>query len=84
MPTFTPPVDHYGNDGPQEPLWVWFIHFDRGLSVLKTGSVYATVPFPTTDEIDAASEVYLGGHIHTITSAQAAALTTAGYGAYIT
>lgn len=31
-----------------------------------------------------AQVVYLGGHVHTITSAEAADLTAAGYGAYIT
>ena len=84
MPTFTPPVDNYGNDGPQEPLWVWFVHFDRGVSVLETGGVYATVPFPTTDQINAADTVYLGGHIYDISSDEAAALTAAGYGDNIT
>ena len=31
-----------------------------------------------------AQVVYLGGHVHTIASAEAADLTAAGYGAYIT
>ncbi len=51
----------------------------RGLSVLKLNGVYETVDGPTTDQMAAASEVYLGGHVYYVTETVAAALTEAGY-----
>ncbi len=51
----------------------------REASVLKIDGVYVTVSGPTTDQLAAATEVYLGGHVHELTPAQAAALTEAGY-----
>ena len=55
----------------------------EGQSVLKISGTYSTIPYPTQTQIDSASEVYLGGHVYTIDSATATALTNAGYGAYI-
>lgn len=51
----------------------------REASVLKIGGVYITVAGPTTDQLSAATEVYLGGHVNELTGAQVAALTEAGY-----
>ena len=43
-----------------------------------------TTTVTTPDEgLATAQVVYLGGHVHTITQAEADALTAAGYGAYI-
>lgn len=94
MPTFSPPT---ANDVPrvtedyrrENPLgWRLFRHYSllpRGRTVLKSAAgVYTTVDNPSQDDIDAAAVAYLGGHIYQITSAEATALTAAGYGAYIT
>ena len=84
MATFTPPTTEYGNDFPGAPLWVWYTHITRGLTVLKTAGVYTTVDFPRQEDCDGADICYLGGHIYTVDDTEAAALTAAGYGAYIT
>lgn len=51
----------------------------RGMSVLKIGGAYQTVVAPTQDQVDAASEVYLGGHVYAVSVSVAAALEAAGY-----
>lgn len=51
----------------------------RGQSVLKIGGTYRTVPYPTQDELSSASEVYLGGHVYTVSDAIGDALEAAGY-----
>lgn len=51
----------------------------REKSILKIGGVYIAVSPPTTDQLAVATEVYLGGHVHELTPAQAAALTEAGF-----
>lgn len=50
-----------------------------GLSVLKTGTSYATVENPTDEQVTAADAAYLGGRTYTINDTEAAALTAAGY-----
>lgn len=50
--------------------------------VLRTAGVYATVEYPTVDEVNAASEAY--DRPTTVSQAVADALTAAGYGAQIT
>lgn len=62
---------HYGPKGP------------RGRTVLKESGVYTTVDLPEADRIAAADAVYLGGHIYDVDATEAAALTAAGYGAYL-
>lgn len=90
MPTFTPPIVH---DVPRvlpETRGVPFLlmrHYSelpRGRTVVKVGGVYSTVDNPEQSLLDVATEVYLGGHIYTITDAVATALTAAGYGSGIT
>lgn len=57
----------------------------RGRTVLKaTNGTYSTVDVPTVDQMAAAAAVYQGGHVYTVSTAEAAALTAAGYGAGIT
>lgn len=51
----------------------------RGRSVLKLNGVYQTIDTPTVDQTHAATEVYMGGHIYTITNITADALVAAGY-----
>jgi hypothetical protein len=47
--------------------------------VLRTAGVYETVDCPTTTQIAAATEVYLGGHVYDVTEAVKDALVAAGY-----
>lgn len=84
MATFIPPTadlvppilpePHPGN--------ALFRHYKRraqGQSVLKINGTYQTIVTPSQEQIDSATEVYLGGHVYEITAAVATALTAAGY-----
>lgn len=82
MPTFKPPTVAEGPAG-MGPLF-GRMKLDRGETVLKESGVYSTVRYPTVDRVNAAEEVYLGGHTYLIDQATADALTAAGYGANIT
>ena len=95
MPTFNPPTDAYLNltdfdvDAPPTQnlrlsfrLLRHFQSLPRGRNIYKltTGQYVESEPsFADTIEIS-----YLGGHTHIITDNEAASLTAAGYGAYIT
>lgn len=84
MAVFTPPTadlvppvvpaPHPGN--------ALFRHYKRraqGQSVLKIGGTYRTIVNPSQEQIDAATEVYLGGHVYEVSSSVATALAAAGY-----
>ena len=88
MATFTPPTDE---------LVVWadpyktsiehrlfrFLHpGDRGRNVFKLTNNSYTENQP--GDMSTVAITYHGGHVHTISAAEAAALTAAGYGANIT
>ena len=77
MPKFFPPTV---NEGPAGFGLFYRYQLIRGVSVLKTGGVYTTIRVPSTDQIDAASEYYAGGHEHDVTSGQKTALIAAGIG----
>lgn len=87
MPIFNPPtVDDVPRVLPSTrgPAYWLFRHYaqTRGRTVLKSAAgVYTTVDTPTVDECAAAAAVYLGGHQYVVSDAEAAALTSAGYGA---
>lgn len=51
----------------------------REASVLRIAGTYQTVYGPSTDQIESATEVWLGGHINEVSAEQAAALALAGY-----
>lgn len=51
----------------------------RGRSVLKIAGTYQTIDVPSQDQIDSATEVYLGGHLYEVTQTVADALAAAGY-----
>lgn len=53
-------------------------------TVLRVDGVWRNVYDPPEALVDAADRVYRGGRFHVISSAEAAELTAAGYGAYIT
>ncbi|WP_146192448.1 hypothetical protein [Cellulomonas sp. WB94] len=62
--------------------------FDRlarphGVTVLKTNGTYRQVEGPTDEELAAADIAYLGGRTYTVTRAEGAELTAAGYGAWV-
>lgn len=82
MPTFTPPTVSEGPAG-GGPLFSRY-KLDRGISVLVNAGVVRQVRYPSQDECLAADRVYLGGYSHPVTDDEAAVLTTAGLGSYIT
>lgn len=51
----------------------------QGITVLKNGSTYSEIRYPTTDELESADVVYLGGYIYTVSNEEAASLQAAGY-----
>lgn len=93
MPTFIGPIAYTNppvlpdTSGAQYRLFRYYGGQPVGRSVIKISGVYTTVDNPTQDQIDAAGAEgvghFLGGHVYTISAAVAAALTTAGYGAYV-
>jgi hypothetical protein len=93
VPTFSPPVatdlrqmTPKPEDGVGYEQWMasryLFRHYrglPRGRSVLKIGGVYRTVDSPSAQELEAASEAYIGGHIYQVSDTIYAALLAAGY-----
>lgn len=82
---FTPPIA-----AKQDPasrghrLWRYY-RADVGITVLKQqDGTYVQRQYVDQREADGSAAVYLGGHIYPVTSAEATALTNAGYGSYIT
>lgn len=55
-----------------------------GQSVVKYGSTYELVVSPSIDIWNVADEVYLGGRVYEISDEEAALLTAAGFGQYLT
>jgi hypothetical protein len=55
-----------------------------GITVLRVDGQWHNVYDPSEELVSAADRVYRGGRVHPVTTAQAAELTAAGYGAYIT
>lgn len=51
----------------------------QGITVIKTGSTYLEVRYPTTDELESADIVYEGGYVHIVSDEEAASLAAAGY-----
>lgn len=82
MPTLTPPTEDQEIES-SHPLWGRY-KLNRGLSLLVSGSTVTLVQYPNQEDLDQYDYVYLGGYTHTISTAEAATLTAAGYGAYIT
>lgn len=82
MPTLRPPTREQAF-APRDRFWSRFT-YPVGIALLVTGSAVVEKHHPTREEIDAADYAYLGGYEHVISSAEAAVLTAAGYGDYIT
>lgn len=77
MPIFFPPTV---DEGPAGFGLFYRYKLKRGVSVLKTGATYSKIRVPSTDQIDAASEYYAGGHEYEVTEAQKSALIAANIG----
>lgn len=77
MYIFTPPTV---DEGPAGAHWLFYRYkLTRGISVLKIDGEYYEIRTPSQDEIAIASEVYLGGHVYTVTAEEKEALELAGY-----
>lgn len=79
---FVTPTEEEGPIGAHR-LW-WFYRLDRGISIVKTSEGYYETRSVSQEEMDTAEVVYLGGHEYEVSDAEAAELTTAGYGSYLT
>jgi hypothetical protein len=77
VPLFFPPTV---DEGPAGYGLFYRYKLPRGISVLKVGSSYVLRRVPSTDEIDAASEYYAGGHEHEITEETKTSLLNANIG----
>lgn len=82
MPTFTPPgvLEH---TGAPHPLFSRMT-ITRGVTLLKSGVTYTQSRHPSDEDMAAADVVYLGGYTYVISAGEAAALTAAGYGDWVT
>ena len=96
MPTFSPPSEHEGTFArgqvgrPERRFWSYYQAVPRGMTVIKTGGVYRTVPAPDQLQLEAADLItdpdgtqrrgyFLGGHIYAVTDTIALELIAAGY-----
>jgi hypothetical protein len=95
MPTFTPPTDNFYNlsdfdmDTPMSPnnriayrLLRFYSPLPRGRNVYKLDTGTYTENEPA--DMGTVTVTYYGGHAYTVTDDEAASLTSAGYGAYLT
>jgi hypothetical protein len=55
------------------------IKIPKGITVLKEGSVYVQVRYPSAEEVAAADIAYIGGYSYEVTLAEKTALEAAGY-----
>lgn len=78
MPKFFPPTVEYG---PAALDYLFYRYkLTRGISVLKIGNLYRLFDTPSTDQIDASSEYYAGGHEYEVSDATKTALLNANIG----
>jgi len=56
----------------------------RGVALLVNGTTVVENQYPSQDDLANAQYYFLGGHVYTVSDEQAAILTAAGYGAYLT
>lgn len=88
MPTFQPPYADTlpptvpgipGNDPAAYRLLRHFKNRAHGQTVLLLDGAYVTLEHPSQNQLDAATEVYLGGHVYEVSDGVAASLTAAGF-----
>ncbi len=88
MPTFNPPTDELVRfadpfDTSIEHRLFRYLHpMERGRNVYKLTDDSYTENQP--GDMSTVAFTYHGGHVHTVSNAEAASLTAAGYGSYIT
>ena len=51
----------------------------RGITVLKIDGVYYELRYPSSEEVEAAEEAYIGGYSYEVSAGQKASLEAAGY-----
>ena len=51
----------------------------RGITVLKIDGVYYQTRYPSSEEVEAAQEAYIGGYSYEVSAGEKAALEAAGY-----
>jgi hypothetical protein len=61
-----------------------FYTLDRGVTVIRVGSDFETVRYPTQDLLQEVDEYWLGGTENIIDDETAADLDAAGFGEYLT
>ena len=76
-------VDLPFDDGTGRPLGPRVAR-QLGLNVYRYAGQWFAELSPSYERWTAADRAYLGGHIHPVSAAEAAELTAAGYGAYLT
>jgi len=61
-----------------------FYTLDRGVTVIKQGTTYTRVRYPSQLLLEAVDAYWLGGTTNVVSNEEAASLTAAGYGDYLT
>lgn len=77
-----PPTVREGPAGFGRLFYRYPIH--RGDTLLVTNGEVTRTRTPSIDEVNAAQQVYLGGHVYELSQAERDLLVAAGYSAYIT
>lgn len=82
MYTFrTPTID----EGPTGPTRLdQFYTLPRGITILKVNGKYREERYPLSSDVKDADIAYVGGHVYKVSNEEAAELTAAGYGEYLT
>ena len=79
---FNPPTVEEGPIGGHRLFY--FYKMLKGITVLKNNGVYKQVRYPYQDDLESADIAYVGGYEYTVDDDEAASLTAAGYGSYLT
>jgi len=75
---FTTPTILEEMDSDGHPLFSR-IKIPKGITVLKEGSVYVQVRYPSAEEVAAADIAYIGGYSYEVDATEKTALEAAGY-----
>lgn len=74
---FVPPTVDYGPAGGN---WLFYRYkLSHGVTVYKVGNTYYEEEYPSQDDLDTATAIYLGGHEYNVTEAEKDDLEAAGY-----
>jgi hypothetical protein len=90
VPTFNPPTVAdlprvtADTGGVALALMRHYSPLSRGRSLTKVAGTWTLTDLPDTTGLVEGTDLFLGGHVYTVSDAVAAALTTDGFGAYIT